>query len=117
MPGGYLIYGYKKEGKRVVIDEAEAAIVRYFFEEYASGVPKKDIAEALNARGERYHGKPWRGRDFDKMLTNAKYTGTFEFGGRLAPTLTRKLSTRHFSTRCNVARNKTNTSRAQTPLG
>ena len=81
--GGYLIYGYKKEGKRVVINEEEASIVRYFFEEYASGVPKKDIAEALNARGERYHGKPWRGRDFDKMLTNAKYTGTFEFGGRL----------------------------------
>lgn len=81
--GGYLIYGYKKEGKHVVIDKAEAATVRYFFEEYANGVSKKDIAEVLNARGERYHGKPWHGRDFDKMLTNPKYTGTFEFGGRL----------------------------------
>lgn len=82
--GGTLIFGYKKDGKHVVIDEPAAEVVRYFFSEYAKGVSKKEIAEALNARGERYHhGKPWRGRDFDKMLVNAKYTGTFYFGGRL----------------------------------
>lgn len=82
--GGNLIFGYKKDGKRVVIDESAAEVVRYFFTEYAKGVSKKDIAAALNARGERYHhGKPWRGRDFDKMLANAKYTGTFLFGGRV----------------------------------
>ncbi len=82
--GGYLIYGYKKDGLRVVIDEVAASVVRYVFTEYAKGVSKKDIADALNAQGSRYrNGKPWRGRDFDKMLANRKYTGCFEFGGRL----------------------------------
>lgn len=81
--GGYLIYGYKKEDKRVIINEEEAEIVRYFFSEYAKGVSKQDIAAALNARGSRYHGKPWRGSSFDKMLINPKYTGTFMFGGRV----------------------------------
>ena len=81
--GGHLIYGYKKDGKRVVIDEDAAAVVRYVFTEYVKGVSKADIAAALNAQGLRFHGKPFLGRSFDKILPNAKYTGRFMFGGRL----------------------------------
>ncbi len=92
--GGYLAYGYKLRqepvtGKRnkfmkyVEIDEEQAEIIRYAFTEYDKGTDKKDIAAALNARGARYNGKPFKGRTFDKWLTNAKYTGEFYFGERL----------------------------------
>ena len=33
--GGRLVYGYKKNDKKIVIDENEAAIVRYIYEKYA----------------------------------------------------------------------------------
>lgn len=92
--GGYLIYGYKieyepiagkagKSIKRVAIDEEQAHLVRYAFTEYDKGVEKKDIAAALNAQGHRYKGKPFTGKSFDKWVVNPKYTGVFEFGGRV----------------------------------
>jgi DNA invertase Pin-like site-specific DNA recombinase len=92
--GGYLIYGYKKHKepiagkneryiKTVAIDEAQATLVRYAFEEYDKGVEKKDIAAALNAQGHRYKGKPFTGKTFDRWLVNVKYTGEFYFGSRL----------------------------------
>lgn len=92
--GGHLVYGYKLRqepiaGKRrkftkyVEIDEEQAVIIRYIFTEYDKGIDKKDIAAALNARGARYEGKPFKGRTFDKWLNNQKYTGEFTFGGRL----------------------------------
>ena len=92
--GGYLIYGYKirKEpiaGKRdkfikyVEIDEEQAEIVRYVFTEYDKGVPKKEIADALNAQGKRLNGKKFTGKSFDKYIVNPKYTGEFYFGERL----------------------------------
>ena len=83
--GGRLIYGYKKDGNRVVIDEDAAEVVRYIFAEYAAGVSKTDIAAALNKKGLRHHGgKLYTAKSLDKMLVNQKYTGTFYFGDRLA---------------------------------
>ena len=92
--GGTLIYGYKidlepipgKSGKfvkRVVINEEEAEILRYAFSQYDMGVSKKDIADALNAKGLRFNGKPFKGRTFDRYFVNEKYTGEFYFGDRL----------------------------------
>lgn len=91
--GGTLIYGYKIEQepingkpnkfiKKVVIDEEQAKIVKYAFEEYNKGIPKKEIAEALNKQGLRIKGKQFTGKSFDKWLVNRKYTGEFTFGGR-----------------------------------
>lgn len=91
--GGYLIYGYKidyepipgKTGKyikRVAVNEEEAEIVKYVFEQYDKGISKLEIANALNEKGLRYKGKPFKGRTFDKYLVNRKYTGEFDFGGR-----------------------------------
>lgn len=92
--GGFIIYGYKldlepipgKQGKfikRVVIDEEEAKVMKYVFEQYDKGVTKKQIAAQLNAKGYRFKGKPITGRTFDHYLTNTKYTGEFYFGDRL----------------------------------
>lgn len=90
--GGKLIYGYKlidteKTGKKgvihkVEIDEEQAKIVKYVFEQYDKGVSKKKIAATLNEQGYRYYGKPFVFRNFEKMLRNQKYTGEFTFGGR-----------------------------------
>jgi len=91
--GGTIIYGYKirkepiagkndKFIKYVEIDEPTADIVRYIFKEYASGKSKDQIAQDLNKGGKRRNGKEFRGKNFDLMLKNEKYTGSFFYGGR-----------------------------------
>jgi hypothetical protein len=89
--GGYLIYGYKlvdtdKKGNKgtihkVAVEEERAAVVRFIFEEYAKGTDKKEIADALNARGCTYKSKPFKFRTFEHWLSNEKYTGEFTHGG------------------------------------
>lgn len=92
--GGFIIYGYKlelepvpgKQGKfikRVVINEEEAKVIRYVFEQYDKGVSKKQIAANLNAQGIRVKGKPISHKTFDNYMKNTKYTGEFYFGERL----------------------------------
>jgi len=92
--GQHLIYGYKlidtekmgKKGKpihRVAIDEEQVPVVKFIFEEYAKGAGKKEIAAALNAKGHKFKGEPFKGRTFDKWLANEKYTGEFIIGGRV----------------------------------
>lgn len=91
--GGKLMYGYRlidteKTGKKgiihkVEINEEEAEVVRFIFESYANGIPKKKIAEALNEKGYRFNGKKFTFRMFEHWLVNEKYTGEFTFGGRV----------------------------------
>lgn len=91
--GGTLIYGYKidlepisgKHGKyikRVAINEEEAEVIKYVFEQYDAGLTKAEIAENLNNKGVRMKGKLITGKTFDKYIVNPKYTGEFIFGGR-----------------------------------
>ncbi|MBS5850340.1 MAG: recombinase family protein [Clostridium sp.] len=92
--GGLVIYGYEltlepipgKQGKytkRIVINEEEANVMRYVFEQYDKGVSKKQIAADLNAQGIRVKGKPITHKTFDNYMKNTKYTGEFYFGERL----------------------------------
>lgn len=91
--GGKLMYGYslidtEKTGKKgiihkVEIKDDEAEIVRFIFESYAGGMPKKKIAETLNEKGYRLNGKKFTSRMFEHWLVNKKYTGEFTFGGRV----------------------------------
>ncbi len=92
--GGQLIYGYKivyeevpnrpnKTIKRVAINEDEAKLVRYTFEQYDKGVSRKQIAEEFREKGYLYKGKPFTQKPMEKWLKNQKYTGEFLFGGRL----------------------------------
>ncbi len=91
--GGVLIYGYKirlepvpgksnRFVKYVEVNEEEAEILRFVFEQYDKGLPKKKIADILNERGVRYRGAKITTRTFDRALTNEKYTGEFMYGGR-----------------------------------
>lgn len=95
--GGKLMYGYRlidteKTGKKgiihkVEVNEEQAEVVRYIFEQYAAGVPKKEIAAALNKQGHRIKGKPFTFRTFECWLTNSKYIGEFTFGSRICKTV------------------------------
>ena len=57
--GGTLPYGYKLDGRKVVIDEKTSEIVKYMFEEYSKGVNVKDIIATLTAKGVHFRGKPF----------------------------------------------------------
>jgi DNA invertase Pin-like site-specific DNA recombinase len=85
--GTVLLYGYKfidtdRQGKKgtihkVGINDEQAKIVRFVFEEYAKGTDKKRIAELLNEQGRRLKSNKFKGRDFDHWLVNTKYNGWF----------------------------------------
>ena len=77
--GGVLIYGYKKDGKKIVINEDEAAVVRYMFERYDAGDYVRDIVATLKARGISKRGKPFAKSTVYRMLVMEQYTGIYRF--------------------------------------
>ncbi len=78
--GGTVPLGYKIEGKKLVIDDESAPIVRFIFEQYAAGVGKKEIAETLNTRGYRTKtGKLFNLNSFFRILGNKKYIGVYHY--------------------------------------
>ena len=82
--GGIILYGYKVENKKVVIDKEKAPIIRYAFEQYAKGVPKKVIVNDLNTQGHRTNrGGKFTINSFQNTLSNKKYIGETYFNGVL----------------------------------
>lgn len=80
--GGVPPIGYKLVDKRPVIDEEKAPIIRFAFEQYAKGVPKKQIVDELNARGVRNgKGNLLTLSSFQTALRNKKYIGVWTYGG------------------------------------
>lgn len=63
-----------------MIDQAEAAIVRRIFEEYAEGERAKDIYERLNSEGYRTsRGGKFNKNSLRRILSNKKYIGVYEY--------------------------------------
>lgn len=86
VPGGVPPYGFKLVDKKLVADEQKAPIIRYIFEQYAKGVPKKRIMEELNARGVRNaYGNPLSLSSLQHALRNPKYIGKFFYNGQEVP--------------------------------
>ena len=81
--GGYVLYGYKIVDKKVVIDEYQAEIVRYIYEQYSTGVYVKDILKALNEKGVIHRGKPFAANTVYGILKNEKYSGTYKRGNEV----------------------------------
>lgn len=80
--GGVSLYGYTVIDKKISINEEEAAVMRYLFEEYAKGKPKMDIIKELNNKGIRNNrGKLLNANSFRSNLRNKKYMGVYEFQG------------------------------------
>ena len=80
--GGSPPMGYKSVGGQLVIDEEKAPIIKYAFEQYANGVPKKKIVDELNARGLRNkNGKLYGTTAFQRALRCEKYIGVLEQSG------------------------------------
>ncbi|NCA93412.1 recombinase family protein, partial [bacterium] len=77
--GGHLIYGYKVENKKVVIDENKAEAVRYIYQRYAEGAHVKDIIEELTAKGVYNRGKPFARNTIFHILANEKYSGVYHY--------------------------------------
>ena len=84
--GGSVPYGYRIEGHRLVPDEKKAPIIRYVFEEYARGTPKKEIIDELNRRGVRNgKGNPLTYTSFQHALRMTTYIGDYVYGGQVVP--------------------------------
>ena len=81
--GGFIIYGYKVDNHKVVIDEEHAETVRYIYEQYSMGVYVKDIIASLTARGILNHGKPFARNTVYNILANEKYSGIYRFNGEV----------------------------------
>lgn len=86
--GGSIPYGYRVKDGKLVIDDKTAPAIRYLFEQYAAGVPKKEIIAELRRRG--YvggRGKPLSATSFQKALSNTVYIGQYRYRGEVVPDL------------------------------
>lgn len=82
--GGAIPLGYKLVNKRLAVDDKTAPIIRYIFEQYASGTSKADIARYLNDNGYRTHsGSKFTINSFSRILTNRKYIGFYTYNGEV----------------------------------
>lgn len=77
--GGKLMYGYKVENKKVLIDEDQAEVIRFIYNQYATGVYVKDIIDELTSKGIFNHGKPFARTTVYGILRNEKYSGVYKF--------------------------------------
>lgn len=80
---GALPYGYKKSADgKYAVDEFASKIVQEIFNRYLSDESMADVMRDLNDRGIRTrHGKPWNKNSFQSILTNEKYTGSYDYAG------------------------------------
>lgn len=81
--GGRILFGYKVINHKVQIDEDSAEVIRYIYEQYATGVYVKDIIAELHKRGISYYGKPFGRSTVYNILKNEKYAGIYRFNGQL----------------------------------
>ena len=78
--GGVVLYGYRVENKKVLVNPHEAEIVQRIFEQYACGITITKIANELNRQGVRYHGRTFDMGSVYRTLRNERYTGVFHAG-------------------------------------
>ena len=72
-----MIYGYNVENHKVVINEEQAEVVRFIYEQYALGVYVKDIIQKLNEKHIYNRGKPFARNTIYIILKNEKYSGIY----------------------------------------
>ena len=76
-------YGFKVVDKKLVADEEKAPIMKWVFEQYASGKPKAQIMRELNEKGvKNYYGRPMSLSSLQGALRNRKYIGEYIYDGQ-----------------------------------
>lgn len=75
--GGGLPYGYKINGRKIVIDETKEDIVKYIFKQYAMGKFVRNIIEELTQKGIYKNGKPFAVNTIYGILKNERYIGKY----------------------------------------
>ena len=78
--GGTLLYGYMLDGRKIVINQSEAEVVRYIYSEYSRGVYVRDIIKTLDAQGITYKGKKFVKNSVYNILRNEKYSSVYKHG-------------------------------------
>lgn len=80
--GGTVPYGYRVENRRLVPDEAEAAVVRRIYGRYLEVQSPKLVASELNAEGiPNHNGRRWDTQSIHRIMTNHHYVGEVEYQG------------------------------------
>ncbi len=80
--GGHILYGYKVVDKKLIINDEQAKVIKYIFEQYANGMAKVDIVKNLNEMGYRTNaGKKFTVNSFQHTLSNTKYIGELTING------------------------------------
>ena len=79
--GGKPALGFEVKDGRLVICEAEAAVVREIFSAYAGGASYREIIAGLNAAGRRTkRGGAFGTNSLHDLLKNEKYIGVLSYG-------------------------------------
>ncbi len=81
--GGTIIYGYKVENHKILIDEEQAGVVRFIYDQYSKDVYVKDIIKALTDKGIFNRGKKFATNTIYNILKNEKYSGVFRHGNEI----------------------------------
>jgi DNA invertase Pin-like site-specific DNA recombinase len=82
-PGGTAPYGYRIEGKQLIPQPTEAAVVRQICDSRENGESIAQILANLNERGaRRRNGKPWTARQVRAILSRRELYehGKFHYG-------------------------------------
>lgn len=83
--GGPPPLGYDVSEKKLVINEAEAEIVRLIFDRYSKGYTYNDIAKELNAKGYKTKiGREFSSASLNSILSQRKYIGKYVYNRRSA---------------------------------
>ncbi|MDY6368160.1 MAG: recombinase family protein [Clostridia bacterium] len=80
---GYKVVGNKTEGRKMIIDEEEANIVKYIYEQYACGRTVEEIIKSLHQKGFTKRGQPFPKNSILHILHSEKYTGIYCADGKV----------------------------------
>lgn len=81
IPYGYRAEGTRQSGKKLIIQEDEAEIIRYIFNEFIAGRQIQDIYQEFLEKGVLCKGKPFARSTVYSFLTNEKYAGIYRHNG------------------------------------
>ena len=89
------VHGNKGKKKRLVIDTAEAGVVKKLFALYVNGhngqyLGMSGIASLLNRQGITFRGRQWSNGRVNALLANPVYMGDYYFNKKNAKTRQRK---------------------------